>query len=338
MDPRYNWPPQARQGYPNGQYAPAPQPAAYVPNGYGTPYATQPPQMQPVFPSPLPGQVHQRVQVVIPHPSQQSPPQNTPQPQPRFTHPHQRSAHAMPQAQRPHISQGRPLPPGVQRPTQSPSGGPTVHQRVQQPVQTPVKPAQASRSFQENTPRPQQRAANISAQSQTQHRVPLQPQGTPTHVRTPTAQTRSPSVLSTSSQIRSHPQVVIKKPPSTHLQTPTRPQHAPARPLPVDLVVLILSAADEYIAAARSLGSLSARTLRPADLDQYYKLMATAMGCMETVLKKYTQTPRDEAVLRLRYASLLIEETDNTQDIEETLAKGVSSMPRPWRGMHADNP
>lgn len=327
MDPRYNWPPQARQGYPNGQYAPAPQPAAYGPNGYGTPYATQPPPMQSIFPSPMPGQVHQRVQVVIPHASQQSPPHNTPQP--RFTQPHQRGANPMPQAQRPHISQGRPLPPGVQRPIQNASGGPTIHQRGQQPVRTPVKPAQTSRSFQENTPTSQQRVANISVLNQNQHRVPLQPQGTPTHVRTPTAQTRSPSILSTSSQVRSYPQVVIKKPSSTHLQTPTRPQHAPARPLPADLVVLILSAADEYIAAARSLGSLAARTLRPADLDQYYKLMATAMGCMETVLKKYTQTPRDEAVLRLRYASLLIEETDNTQDIEETLAKGVGSTTHP---------
>lgn len=91
-------------------------------------------------------------------------------------------------------------------------------------------------------------------------------------------------------------------------------------------MVLILSAADEYIAAARSLGSTAAMTLRPADLGQYYKLMATAMGCMETVLKKYNQTPRDEAILRLRYASLLVEETDNTQDIEETLAKGVGAM------------
>lgn len=91
-------------------------------------------------------------------------------------------------------------------------------------------------------------------------------------------------------------------------------------------MVLILSAADEYITAARSLGSAAAMKPKSAELDQYYRLMATAMGCMETVLKKYNQTPRDEALLRLRYASLLVEETDNTQDIEETLAKGVSPV------------
>lgn len=129
---------------------------------------------------------------------------------------------------------------------------------------------------------------------------------------------------STSSAVkRSHPQVVIKKP-SSQLQTPTRPHHAPPKPLPADLIVLILSAADEYIAAARSLGSLAAMSIKKADLSQYYKLMATALGCMESVLKKYSQAPRDEALLRLRYASLLVEETDNNAEIEETLAKGIA--------------
>ncbi|KAJ4289602.1 hypothetical protein N0V90_010931 [Kalmusia sp. IMI 367209] len=212
----------------------------------------------------------------------------------------------------------------VQRPVQRTSSGTTVEHRGQPSAQTPAKPAQRSQSFQENTPKPQQRTVHNPNQNQNQHRVPLQPQGTPAHLRTPTAQTRTPSATQTSSQVRSHPQVVIKKPSTTQLQTPTRPQHAPARPLPADLMVLILSVGDEYMAAARSLGSVAASTLRQADLDQYYRLMATAMGCMETVLKKYNQTPRDEALLRLRYANLLIEETDNTQDIEETLAKGIT--------------
>lgn len=91
-------------------------------------------------------------------------------------------------------------------------------------------------------------------------------------------------------------------------------------------MVLLISAADEYIAAARSLGSVAAMTLKAADMDQYYKLMATAMGCMETVLKQYSHTPRDEALLRFRYASLLVEETDNNTEIEEHLAKGVCDL------------
>ena len=86
---------------------------------------------------------------------------------------------------------------------------------------------------------------------------------------------------------------------------------------------MLLSAADEYVAAARSLGPIIASTGREVDMQQHHKLMATAMGCMDAVLKKFNMLPRDEAKLRLRYASLLVEETDNTTEIDEVLSKGV---------------
>lgn len=179
--------------------------------------------------------------------------------------------------------------------------------------------------------RSQHRTASTPMSNANQHRTPLQTQNTPnprtpTQPYTPSSQYRTPSLQHSSPQARPHPQVVIKKSSSSQLHTPTRPQHVPPKALPADLMVLILSAADEYIAAARSLGSLAALSQRSADHDQYYKLMAAAMGCMETVLKKYSQIPRDEAKLRLRYASLLVEETDNNQEIEETLAKGVCQI------------
>lgn len=90
---------------------------------------------------------------------------------------------------------------------------------------------------------------------------------------------------------------------------------------------MLLSAADEYVAAARGMSSVVVRDRKEADQRQYYKLMATAMGCMEAVLKKFNLSPRDEARLRLRYASLLIEETDNTAEIDDALSKGVGSSP-----------
>lgn len=103
----------------------------------------------------------------------------------------------------------------------------------------------------------------------------------------------------------------------------SRLAHTPQKALPTDLSVLLLHAADEYIAAARSMGSVAALGQREADLNQYYKLMATGLGCMEAILKRYTQPPRDEAKLRLRYASLLMEETDNDVEVEEVISKGV---------------
>jgi hypothetical protein len=87
---------------------------------------------------------------------------------------------------------------------------------------------------------------------------------------------------------------------------------------------MLLSAADEYIAAARGMGALVVRDRREADIRQYYKLMATGMGCMDTVLREFNMLPRDEAKLRLRYASLLVEETDNTAEIDEVLSKQIS--------------
>jgi hypothetical protein len=117
--------------------------------------------------------------------------------------------------------------------------------------------------------------------------------------------------------------VVIPKSLS-HQLTPTKHAHTPPKALPADLSVMLLSAADEYIAAARGMASLVVRDKRDADLRQYYKLMSTGMGCMDTVLKEFSMVPRDEAKLRLRYASLLIEETDNTSEIDEVLSKQIS--------------
>ncbi|KAF2024714.1 hypothetical protein EK21DRAFT_78057 [Setomelanomma holmii] len=112
----------------------------------------------------------------------------------------------------------------------------------------------------------------------------------------------------------------------SHQENGPRPQQrTPSTPaLPADLSVMLLSAADEYIAAARGMGALVVREKREADLRQYYKLMATGMGCMDTVLRDFTLMPRDEAKLRLRYASLLVEETDNTTEIDEVLSKQIS--------------
>jgi hypothetical protein len=234
-----------------------------------------------------------------------------------------RNPNVMPQLSNPRIRQVQ-MP--AQRPLQRANSGGMVQSNGSRPqprpsstqASTPSKPPQRSQSSQENAPRPQQRAVITPSQNTSHHRAPLQQQGTPT------SQYRSPSLPQSSR----HPQVVIptsaRKPSSSQLQTPSKPQHAPIRALPAEIMVLMLSTADEYIAAARSLGSVAASTLKPADLDQYYKLMSRGLGCMETVLKKFNMAPRDEAMQRLRYASLLVEETDNNQEIEENLARGIA--------------
>lgn len=129
-------------------------------------------------------------------------------------------------------------------------------------------------------------------------------------------------------QQRSHPKVVVPPP-----QAPPSAVFATAQPLqsaepPVDYQLLLLTLAEEYIAAARGMGPMVALFRREMEVAQYHKLMATGMGCMETVLKNWRLHPRPEATLRFRYASLLYEETENTMAMETVLSKGIALCER----------
>ncbi|KAJ9641976.1 hypothetical protein H2199_005191 [Coniosporium tulheliwenetii] len=63
-------------------------------------------------------------------------------------------------------------------------------------------------------------------------------------------------------------------------------------------------------------------------METYYKLIATGLGCMESVLKNWRLHPRMEAELRLRYAGLLHQETENTAQAESVLSKGITLCDR----------
>jgi hypothetical protein len=349
MDPHqsYNWPPQ--QTYNNGQYVPytpqqqqqqqQQQPNGYQQQGYPPQYSPMQGQMPQGYPQYQPQQGHP--QVAMPRaPSQQYAPmaqaypqqmQARPQPQVVISSRAPSYASPMQQMQPPKIRH-------VQMPVQRASN-PGIAQMdgsqdrrsysAQQALpQTPSKQVQRLQAHQENGPRPQQRTANAPLQNQSQHRAPLQQQSTPRQrvpslLQTPSSQYRSPSVQSSAQKPKGQPQVAISRP-TSHQLTPSKHAHIPLKALPADLSVMLLSAADEYIAAARGMGALVVRDRREADIRQYYKLMATGMGCMDTVLREFNMLPRDEAKVRLRYASLLVEETDNTAEIDEVLSKQIS--------------
>lgn len=55
--------------------------------------------------------------------------------------------------------------------------------------------------------------------------------------------------------------------------------------LPVDYQVLLLALADEYLDAAHSGGTELAASGQDAQADEYFKLVATALGCLEAVLR-----------------------------------------------------
>ncbi len=57
---------------------------------------------------------------------------------------------------------------------------------------------------------------------------------------------------------------------------------------PLDYQLLLLSLAEDYLAAAHSEGSMVALLCREMEMQRYYKLIATGLGCLEVVLKVST--------------------------------------------------
>jgi hypothetical protein len=54
---------------------------------------------------------------------------------------------------------------------------------------------------------------------------------------------------------------------------------------PIDYQVLLLAMADEYLNVAHSNGTMVALLRREMEVEEYYKLVATGLGCLEAVLK-----------------------------------------------------
>ena len=83
--------------------------------------------------------------------------------------------------------------------------------------------------------------------------------------------------------------------------------------------MLLLSLADEYLMAAAKIDNRS---------DVYFKLVATSLGCLESVLTNFKLPPLREAQLSLRYAQVLYEETENHDDAESVLTKAIDICER----------
>jgi hypothetical protein len=143
------------------------------------------------------------------------------------------------------------------------------------------------------------------------------------HVQRPRPQPQKPSA----------PQRVarVEVPASSSPLTGLPPSQIPAAPkLNVDYQAVLLSLSDEYVTAAYSLSpSISAGMAPETALNEYHKLISTAMGCLESVLKNYRLAdPKKEARIRLRLATLLHDETENSEQAEDVLSKGIALCDR----------
>ncbi|KHJ33930.1 putative cohesin loading factor [Erysiphe necator] len=96
-----------------------------------------------------------------------------------------------------------------------------------------------------------------------------------------------------------------------------------------DLGKLLISMAEEYFEAAYKLAACTTPTVTGNLDEKRLKLIATGLACLETTLKRVTGLdPRDEACIRLRYAGVLFEETENAMEAETALSKGIELCER----------
>ncbi|KAL6719632.1 hypothetical protein ACLMJK_001553 [Lecanora helva] len=145
----------------------------------------------------------------------------------------------------------------------------------------------------------------------------------------------SPSFSTTNQRIgvNRQPQLsqaaVVQTPSSEkHGQHTNHHQQRPQKQAPVDYQVLLLSLSEEYFSAAYKHGAGMASSAPGTSDREYYKLIATGLGCLEAVLGRFKLLPEREAIVRLRYATVLFEETENTMLAEEALGKGVALCDR----------
>lgn len=87
--------------------------------------------------------------------------------------------------------------------------------------------------------------------------------------------------------------------------------------------MLLVSLAEEFFDAASELAPTVAMNMTEENIEAYNELIATGLGCLDTALKKVRLAPRVEAKIRLRYAGVLFEETENFMEAETALSKGI---------------
>jgi hypothetical protein len=108
------------------------------------------------------------------------------------------------------------------------------------------------------------------------------------------------------------------------------PRTAPMQPsnTQLDRPFLLMSLAEEFFEAAHGLAPLVSLSRTRENVEAYEKLISTGLGCLDTALRHVRLSPRVEANIRLRYAGVLYEETENFMEAETVLSKGIALCDR----------
>ncbi|KAL0943922.1 mitochondrial membrane protein Pet127 [Colletotrichum truncatum] len=328
---------------PHGNFHPSPVPTSAIPpvpapmnmhaNGYGQypTYGGNFPQQQHQQPAPLPHYPHHQTQqpfvhsnvmnspFVSPHIPHASFPQNTQAirspalavapaptpPTPTYTEyqpqpPHQ--LHQQPQYQ-PHFQQ--PI---------HPQPRPQVQQS---PRQQHVQPPQPAPQYAQYSQPAMGHSPSVPVMNQTfvePSQVQLSPE--PNHANSPVVQpARSPSLARKSPAISSMNSPAVSSRGSPALSTKARSY---------DTTAILIHVAEECFDKAKRGVQKVAASLAEEQVREYQKLITTGLACLEAAFQSNRLSPRQEARARLRYASILCDETENLQEAETALSKGIT--------------
>ncbi|KAI1636414.1 cohesin loading factor-domain-containing protein [Biscogniauxia mediterranea] len=215
------------------------------------------------------------------------------------------------------------MPPPMSMPMPSPTPAyhhpqhPHQHQHQPQPL------PQSQILSQHQSPIAQHVNSPIAAQSpqMPQHHVPNHH-----HHRVSTASARPDHTNRVSASPRLTSQAVTRSPSVSSTRSPAQ---TPALiPHHLDTNSLLICVAEEFFEKARKSSLDVAETVNAQSLHEYQKLVATGLGCLEVALQSNKLAPRLEARIRLRYASILCEETNNVMEAETALTKGITLCER----------
>lgn len=132
-------------------------------------------------------------------------------------------------------------------------------------------------------------------------------------------------------RIKPSPVSSVVNSPALTARSPSITKKSPAvtpKPRPVDTVQIMVAVAEECLGKARAAAHDIAMSPDDARVDEYQSLITTGLACLEASLQSSRLNPRQEARMRLRYAAVLLEETDNLMEAETALAKGLTLCER----------
>ncbi|KAH7318539.1 cohesin loading factor-domain-containing protein [Stachybotrys elegans] len=142
-----------------------------------------------------------------------------------------------------------------------------------------------------------------------------------------TQSARPPEVKTEFPRVKTSPRSSVSMSPAPTSRSPSISKRSPAvshKPRPVDTLPIMMAVAEECLGKAHASVHDVAMSMHPDLVDEYQKLIATSLACFEAALQGGRLAPREEARVRLRYAALLHEETENLMEAETTLNKGIA--------------